>query len=99
MPVACSTGTCYKSTRKCPLAEHYRTPQSVAASESTDKWPTGGQKTSKPQGGMEEKQDGMDRVGGEAQAVGREPARNTREQGYIQKAQHNMYLTCLMGVG
>lgn len=38
------------------------------------------------QGGMEEDQDGKDRVGEEAQAVGREPARNEWEQGYIQKA-------------
>lgn len=38
--VACSTGTCYKSTGKRPPAEHYRTPQSAAAPERTDKWPT-----------------------------------------------------------
>lgn len=57
------------------------------------------EKSSNPQGTIEEERDERDRSGGEGEAEWRESSWNKRETGYIQKAQHNMYLTWLVRVG
>lgn len=96
--VACSTGTCYKNTGK-----HLLHSTAIYLSQQLP-WSglTNGhkeeEKSSNPQGTIEER-DERDRSGGEGEAEWRESSLNKRETGYIQKAQHNMYLTCLVRVG